>query len=83
MQWTSIRCSMPDNPKQADALRRQRIYRERQRAQGFKQNTLWIHIECEMEGRMAAREGKPFLPFLSRDPLSWSIGWMNETLRSR
>ncbi|MEE4813467.1 hypothetical protein V2K35_06250 [Pseudomonas alliivorans] len=73
---------MPDNPKQADALRRQRIYRERQRADGFKQNTLWIHIESEIEGRMAAREGKPFLPFLSRDPLSWTIGWMNETLRS-
>ncbi|WP_231654340.1 hypothetical protein [Pseudomonas californiensis] len=74
---------MPDDEKRADALRRQRIYREARRAEGFKQNTIWIHAECEAEGKMAAREGKPLMPYSSIHPLSWTVGWINETLRPR
>ncbi|MBD8186337.1 hypothetical protein [Pseudomonas viridiflava] len=69
--------------KREAALIRQRYYRERQRAEGFKQNTIWIHSQAEVEGRMAAREGKPLLPMRSHDPVSWAVGWIAETLRVR
>ncbi|KIQ34842.1 hypothetical protein [Pseudomonas viridiflava] len=69
--------------KREAALIRQRYYRERQRAEGFKQNTIWIHSQAEIEGRMAAREGKPLLPMRSHDPVSWAVGWITETLRVR
>ncbi|MEE5064852.1 hypothetical protein V2J97_12515 [Pseudomonas alliivorans] len=69
--------------KREAALIRQRYYRERQRSEGFKQNTIWIHSQAEIEGRMAAREGKPLLPMRSHDPVSWAVGWIAETLRVR
>lgn len=74
---------MPENHENYnDAASRQRIYRERQRADGFKQNTLWIHIEAERDGRIAAREGKPLVPMQSIHPASWAIGWITERLRN-
>ncbi|RMP08026.1 hypothetical protein ALP98_100220 [Pseudomonas viridiflava] len=69
--------------KRQEALVRQRYYRERQRAEGFKQSTIWIHGEAETQGRLAAREGKPLLPMQSHDPVSWAVGWVAEKLRTR
>ncbi|WP_080268681.1 hypothetical protein [Pseudomonas avellanae] len=74
---------LDESEKSSNAVIRQRIYRERQRAEGFKQNTVWINIEAEMQGRMAAREGKPLLPMQSTHPASWAFGWINEVSRAR
>jgi hypothetical protein len=74
---------MREKEEKNDALVRQRIYRERQRAEGFKQNTVWIHIESEAQGKAAAREGKPLMPMNAIHPLSWALGWVNEMSRFR
>ncbi|KPX88871.1 Uncharacterized protein ALO64_01054 [Pseudomonas meliae] len=77
-------CVMSEQEKKRqEALVRQRYYRERQRAEGFKQSTIWIHGEAETQGRLAAREGKPLLPMQSHDPVSWAVGWVAEKLRTR
>lgn len=60
------------------AAARQRDYKERQRAAGFKLTALWIHEETEQEGKQAARDGKPLKPMESKDPLSWAAGWISE-----
>lgn len=60
------------------AAERQRLYKDRQRAAGFRLTALWIHQETEQEGRQAARDGKPLKPQGSEDPVSWAIGWLNE-----
>lgn len=60
------------------AADRQRIYKERQREAGFRQTTVWIHGETEEEGKQAARDGKPLEPMASKDPLSWTAGWISE-----
>lgn len=57
---------------------RQREYKERQRAAGYKLTALWIHTEVEEEGRQAARDGRPLKPMASKDPLSWAAGWISE-----
>lgn len=68
---------MPDKNETPNALR-QRAFKERQRAAGYKNATAWIHTETEEEGRQAAREGKPLKPMASKDPLSWAAGWIAE-----
>lgn len=60
------------------AASRQRDYKERQRAAGYKLTALWIHAETEEEGRQAARDGKPLKPMETKDPLSWAAGWISE-----
>ena len=60
------------------AAARQRDYKERQRAAGYKLTALWIHTISEDEGKQAAREGKPLKPMASKDPLSWAAGWISE-----
>lgn len=60
------------------AAARQRDYKDRQRAAGYKLTALWIHIETEEEGKQAARDGKPLKPLESKDPLSWAAGWISE-----
>lgn len=60
------------------AATRQRDYKERQRAAGYKLTAVWIHEETEEEGKQAAREGKPLKPMESKDPLSWAAGWISE-----
>lgn len=60
------------------AAARQRDYKERQRAAGYKLTALWIHTETEEEGRQAARDGKPLKPIGTKDPLSWAAGWISE-----
>ena len=60
------------------AADRQRDYKERQRAAGYKLTALWIHTETEEEGRQAARNGEPLNPMKSKDPLSWAAGWISE-----
>lgn len=64
------------HPRSAAA--RQREYKERQRAAGYKLTAFWIHTETEEEGKQAAREGKPLKPMTSKDPLSWAAGWIAE-----
>lgn len=60
------------------AAARQREYKERQRAAGYKLTALWIHTETEEEGKQAARDGKPLKPMDTKDPLSWAAGWISE-----
>jgi hypothetical protein len=60
------------------AAARQRDYKERQRAAGYKLTALWIHTQTEEEGRQAARDGKPLKPIGTKDPLSWAAGWISE-----
>ncbi|UZE10536.1 hypothetical protein LOY68_24000 [Pseudomonas sp. B21-053] len=60
------------------AAARQRDYKERQRAAGYKLTALWIHTGTEEEGRQAARDGKPLKPIGTKDPLSWAAGWISE-----
>jgi len=63
------------------AAARQRDYKERQRAAGYKLTALWVHTETEEEGKQAAREGKPLKPLESKDPLSWAAGWISEKVK--
>ncbi|WRI23597.1 hypothetical protein SPL95_23745 [Pseudomonas canadensis] len=60
------------------AAARQRDYKERQRAAGYRLTALWIHSEEEENGKQAARDGKPLKPMASKDPLSWAAGWISE-----
>jgi hypothetical protein len=60
------------------AAARQRDYKERQRAAGYKLTALWIHTDTEEEGRQAARDGKSLKPIGTKDPLSWAAGWISE-----
>lgn len=60
------------------AAARQRSYKERQRAAGYKLAAVWIHADTEEEGKQAARDGKPLKPMESKDPLSWAAGWISE-----
>ena len=60
------------------AAARQRDYKERQRAAGYKLTAIWLHTDTEEEGREAARNGKPLQPMTSKDPLSWAAGWISE-----
>lgn len=60
------------------AAARQRDYKERQRAAGFRLTAMWVHTETEEEGKQAARNGKPLKPMESKDPLSWAAGWISE-----
>lgn len=60
------------------AAARQRAYKERQRAAGYKLTAVWLHTEVEEEGRQAARNGKALEPMKSKDPLSWAAGWISE-----
>ncbi|UVM17539.1 hypothetical protein LOY42_04300 [Pseudomonas sp. B21-023] len=69
---------MTNDKKPKTNAARQREFRERQREQGFKQQTMWIHSETEQEGRQAALDGKPLKPLGSKDPISWAIGWLSE-----
>nr|WP_256808907.1 hypothetical protein [Pseudomonas siliginis] len=73
---------MTDKIESPNTLR-QRAFKERRRAAGFKNTTVWIHTETEEEGRQAARDGKPLKPMASKDPLSWAAGWIAETSRCR
>lgn len=57
---------------------RQKEYKARKLADGFKHTSIWIHTETEQEGRQAALDGKPLKPQGSKDPISWAIGWLNE-----
>ena len=57
---------------------RQRAFKERQRAAGYKNTTIWIHTDTEEEGKQAARAGQPLEPMESKDPLSWAAGWISE-----
>lgn len=57
---------------------RQRAFKERQRAAGYKNTAIWIHGETEEEGKQAARDGKPLEPMESKDPFSWAAGWISE-----
>jgi hypothetical protein len=68
---------MADQPENPNTLR-QRAFKERQRAAGYKLTALWIHRETEEEGKQAARDGKPLKPMASKDPLSWAAGWISE-----
>ncbi|MGA5484905.1 hypothetical protein ACPCIT_20470 [Pseudomonas siliginis] len=68
---------MADKIESPNTLR-QRAFKERQRAAGFKNTTVWIHTETEEEGKQAAREGKPLEPMGTKDPLSWAAGWITE-----
>lgn len=68
---------MADQPENPNTLR-QRAFKERQRAAGYKLTALWIHTETEQEGKQAARDGKPLKPMASKDPLSWAAGWIAE-----
>nr|WP_122667895.1 hypothetical protein [Pseudomonas viridiflava] len=63
------------------AAARQRDYKERQRAAGYKLTALWVHTETEEEGKQAAREGKPLESLESKDPLSWAAGWISEKIK--
>ena len=70
---------MTDEPKHPrSAAARQRDYKERQRAAGYKLTAVWIHEETAKEGIRAARAGKPLEPMESKDPLSWAAGWISE-----
>lgn len=60
------------------AAARQRDYKERQRAAGYKLTAVWIHEETEKEGIRAAQAGQPLEPMESKDPLSWAAGWISE-----
>lgn len=60
------------------AAARQRDYKERQRAAGYRLTALWIHGEAEEEGKQAARDGRPLQPMGTKDPLSWAAGWISE-----
>ena len=64
------------SPRSAAA--RQRDYKERQRAAGYKLTAVWIHEETAKEGIRAARAGQPLEPMESKDPLSWAAGWISE-----
>lgn len=66
----------PKNPRSAAA--RQRDYKERQRAAGYKLTAVWLHTESEEQGKQAARAGQPLDPMQSKDPLSWAAGWISE-----
>ncbi|WDH45962.1 hypothetical protein PUP66_23155 [Pseudomonas chlororaphis] len=70
---------MTDEKKPKGLAERQRLFRERQREAGFTQRTLWIHAEAEEEGRRAAANGEPCEPMAAKHPLSWAVGWINET----
>ena len=63
------------------AAARQRDYKERQRAAGYKLTAVWVHTETEEQGKQAAREGKPLKPLESKDPLSWAAGWISEKVK--
>ena len=67
------------SPRSAAA--RQRDYKERQRAAGYKLTAVWIHEETANEGIWAARAGQPLEPMESKDPLSWAAGWISEKVR--
>ncbi|WP_122424668.1 hypothetical protein [Pseudomonas viridiflava] len=68
-----------ETPKQPmSAAERQRLFKERQRASGFKHTTVWIHEETAKDGIRAARKGEPLAPMGSLDPLSWAAGWISE-----
>ncbi|MCK9691861.1 hypothetical protein LT704_10845 [Pseudomonas syringae pv. syringae] len=70
---------MTDRPKQPrSAAARQRDYKERQRAAGYKLTAVWIHEETAKDGIRAARKGEPLAPMDSLDPLSWAAGWISE-----
>jgi len=60
------------------AATRQREYKQRQRAAGYRLTAIWIHEETAKEGGRAARDGKPLDPMGSKDPLSWAAGWIGE-----
>ncbi|WP_433769353.1 hypothetical protein [Pseudomonas putida] len=66
-----------DNKQPRTAADRQREYKERQRAAGYKLTAIWVHEASEAEGRQAAIEGKPLKPAKATDPLSWAMGWIN------
>jgi len=68
--------NQPAAPK--TSTERQKEYKARKLADGFKHTSIWIHTETEQEGRQAALDGKPLKPLGSKDPISWAIGWLNE-----
>ncbi|MEX5531063.1 hypothetical protein ABFV62_15140 [Pseudomonas syringae] len=68
---------MTDKPESPNTLR-QRAFKERQRAAGFKLTAVWIHAETEEEGRRAAARGEPCEPMKQRHPASWATGWIDE-----
>lgn len=59
------------------AAARQREYKERMRAAGYKLTAIWVHEASEAEGSQAAIEGKPLKPMKAKDPLSWAAGWIS------
>ncbi|WP_324708835.1 hypothetical protein [Pseudomonas fragi] len=64
--------------KPKTSTERQKDYKARKLVEGFKHTSIWIHTETELEGKQAARDGKPLKPQGSKDPVSWAIGWLNE-----
>lgn len=65
-------------PMPKTSTERQKEFKARKLADGFKHTSIWIHEQTEQEGRQAARDGKPLKPLESKDPVSWAIGWLNE-----
>jgi hypothetical protein len=64
--------------KPKTSTERQKEFKARKLAEGFRHTSIWIHTETEQEGRQAALDGKPLKPQGSKDPVSWAIGWLNE-----
>jgi len=72
---------MTEDNRPKGLAERQRQFRERQRAAGFTQRTLWIHADSEEAGRRAAASGDPCNPLEHSHPESWAIGWVDEMAR--
>ena len=75
---------MSNKRKPSSAAERQRAFKERMRATGFKQVALWIHQTDFEAGAIAAKSGKnPLSPPDCISVESWQSGYMNEWRKSQ
>ena len=75
---------MSNKGKPVSATERQRAFKERMRAAGFKQIALWIHQTDFEAGAKAAKSGQdPLSPPDCFSVESWQSGYMNEWRKNR
>mgnify|MGYP003407840186 CR=1 FL=1 len=62
------------------AAERQREWKAKQRAAGYKLTSIWVHTASYDEGRQACKDGRPFEDSRkSSEPMSWGLGWLSQT----
>ena len=75
---------MSKKSKPTATAERQRAFKQRMRATGFKQVALWVHQKDFEAGAMAAKSGQdPLSPPDCISVESWQSGYMNEWRKSQ